>query len=220
MTATMSQELSLSIRSRELKKNSLIKVLEYETYSLPDGKLALQLQKICLITQDPGHSFGNPIDFHDAYELEEEVDQSTTTTQCGDPVVVSASTGAPIETRFCRELMMQRGGGQHPTGNSGSSSNGNGNANSSLLFPNGSDQSLCELYSCRYLLSDAPADSKIPRSGWQIDSAGIAPGPKCRWIQAPPPSPPSPTPSPTTVAGADTISKIEEQASVLVVGGN
>ena len=77
MTATMSQELSLSIRSRELKKNSLIKVLEYETYSLPDGKLALQLQKICLITQDPGHSFGNPIDFHDAYELEEEVDQST-----------------------------------------------------------------------------------------------------------------------------------------------
>ena len=191
MNATMSPELSVSIHSRELKKNSLIKVLEYEVHEM-EGKMALKLLKICLISQDPGHSFGTPLDFHDACELED-LDRS----HCDDPVVVSSSA-APLETRFCREMMMQ----QQREDRSGN--------NGSLIFPNGSDHSLCELYSCRYPVNDTLTDSKIPRTGWKIDTQGKPPGPKCRWIQAPPPPP--------VVPSTDATLTVEGPSAVLLQG--
>ena len=49
-------------------------------------------------------------------------------------------------------------------------------------------QELHELYCCTYHIHDKPIDSKVPSTEWQIDSHGIAPGPRCRWIPASSPS--------------------------------
>jgi len=45
-------------------------------------------------------------------------------------------------------------------------------------------EALLELYSCTIQPDQRPVNSKIPRTGWLVDSHGESPGPKCRWIPA------------------------------------
>lgn len=168
----MSPELSMSLRSKELVKNALIKILDYEKYELDgNGKCAIRLHKISLISQDPGHQFGNPMDYYDAYDEEEEDASSTGSISDNEPVVVVASTAvdAPIENQICHELLMHQQQEQQQK----LSARGN--------------QNLSEFYSCHYPVKTSPVmavDSKIPGTGWQTDNHGHAPSPKCRWIPA------------------------------------
>ena len=46
------------------------------------------------------------------------------------------------------------------------------------------DDGLQKLYSCYYPLDKQAKDSKIPRTGWQIEQNGAAPAPRCTWIPA------------------------------------
>jgi hypothetical protein len=171
IAATMSPELSMSLRSKELVKNALIKILDYEKYELDgNGKCAIRLHKISLISQDPGHQFGNPIDYYDAYDEEEDTISSGSSSD-NEPVVVvtSATVDAPIENQICHELLMS----QQQEHQQKLSARGNKN--------------LSEYYSCHYPVKTSPilaVDSKIPGTGWQIDTHGQAPSPKCRWIPA------------------------------------
>lgn len=69
--------------------------------------------------------------------------------------------GTPIEVRLGQELMQR---------NASKSSN------------KGDDGKLRELYSCRFTAQEKPIHSKIPISGWKIDSNGLMPVPKVRWV--------------------------------------
>jgi hypothetical protein len=168
----MSPELSMSLRSKELVKNALIKILDYEKYELDGtGKCAIRLHKISLISQDPGHQFGNPMDYYDAYDEEEDNFSTGSSSSDNEPVVVvaSATVDAPIENQICHELLMSQQQEQQQK----LSARGN--------------QNLSEFYSCHYPVKTSPllaVDSKIPGTGWQIDTHGQAPSPKCRWIPA------------------------------------
>jgi hypothetical protein len=172
ITATMSPELSMSLRSKELVKNALIKILNYEKYELDGtGKCAIRLHKISLISQDPGHQFGNPMDYHDAYDEEEDTISTGSSSSGNEPVVVvaSATVDAPIENQICHELLMSQQQEQQQK------------------LSARSNQNLSEFYSCHYPVKASPllaVDSKIPSTGWQIDTHGQAPCPKCRWIPA------------------------------------
>jgi hypothetical protein len=149
ITATMAPLLRSSTRSKEIVQNTLIKVLDYDKDG-SDGRVALQLNKVSIISQDPGHRFGNPAYYYDVFDEQEEED--------GLPIV---SPDAPIETQICQELMQWHN-----------------------AVVSRDDPALLELFSCQYPLNEKPIDSKILTTGWQIDSHGTAPGPRCRWIPA------------------------------------
>ena len=152
-----------SNRSKEIVVNTLIKVLEYEKYLL-DGRVALKIHRVSLISQDPGHRFGNPIDYYDVYDVNyvEKKDEPAITTY-----------EDPIENQIRQQWI------QSPNAVSTTAS-----SSSPQQHPLALAQNLVELYSCYYPVNEKPIDSKIPRTGWNIDSHGISPGPKCRWIPA------------------------------------
>jgi hypothetical protein len=151
ITATMAPKLLSSTRSGEIVQSTLIKVLKFEKY-VSDGRVALQLNKLSIISQDPGQRFGNPSFYYDVFDEKDEDD--------GQPII---SSDTPIETQICHELMQRQD-----------------------AVVSKDVQTLLELYSCQYPLKEKPIDSKIPRTGWQIDSHGTFPGPRCRWIPAQP----------------------------------
>lgn len=43
---------------------------------------------------------------------------------------------------------------------------------------------LQKLYSCYYPTNQQALDSKIPRTGWNMEESGIDPPPRCTWIPA------------------------------------
>jgi hypothetical protein len=47
------------------------------------------------------------------------------------------------------------------------------------------DQTLQEMYSCRFTADQKPIHSKIPSIGWKVDSHGLEPVPRTRWIPGP-----------------------------------
>jgi hypothetical protein len=48
------------------------------------------------------------------------------------------------------------------------------------------DHTLLEMYSCRFSEHEKPIHSKIPSTGWKVDSHGCAPVPRARWIPGAP----------------------------------
>jgi hypothetical protein len=166
VTATLGPALILSLRNKELVQNSLLKVVQYEKYLL-DGRVVLRIHKVSLISQDPGHRFGNPIDFHDAWD-----EPALTTSISMD----TTSTTSPIE-RVCLEFFQQQSNGGVLLSNDPDSG-----TNENLSSENLSSENLSKLYSCRYPVNQKPVDSKIPRNGWKIECHGEAPSPKCQWI--------------------------------------
>lgn len=132
-------------------QNSLIKILNFETY-IQDGCVAIHLKRLSIISQNPGHKFGNPAYYFDIFD---EVDEDD------GPSIISS--GSPIEVEISHELM--NCGGASPNMES--------------------VQALLELYSCRVAAGEKPIHSKIPSTGWTIDSHGCAPVPRTRWIPGP-----------------------------------
>lgn len=47
------------------------------------------------------------------------------------------------------------------------------------------DQTLQEMYSCRFTANQKPIHSKIPSIGWKVDTHGLEPVPRTRWIPGP-----------------------------------
>lgn len=165
-------------RTKELIPNTLIKVLEYEkcVNTVLDGggdrrnEVYLKLTKLSIISQDPGHKFGNPVFYYDVcdYEIEEDegyassVSSSILDESHEAAVVVSPHPDTPIVRS---SLMLLTGSARRQPFVSES-------------------QVLHELYYCQYRIRDKPIDSKVPNAPWQVDSHGVGPGPKCRWIPA------------------------------------
>jgi hypothetical protein len=151
ITVALSPRFAFSKKSNQLVQNTLIKVFNYDR-TVTDGKRSFQINKLSIISQDPGHRFGNPANYFDVFQESDE-DASSSFIQ---------SSTTPIENQIYHEILQQSGEEKLSKGT----------------------QTLSELYSCQYPLSEKPIDSKIPNVGWRIDSHGVAPGPKCRWIPA------------------------------------
>lgn len=151
----MAPQLRRSTRSREIIQNTLIKVLDFERHGV-DGEVVLQINRVSIVSQDPGLRFGNPAYIFDIFDEKDKMDSQ--------PIVTA---DAPIETQICQDLIRRQDNS----------------------ITSGGEQTLLELYSCQYPLSQKPVDSKIPNIGWQIDSHGTSPGPRCRWIPGQPSTP-------------------------------
>ena len=148
----MGPKLRSSTRSGEIVKNTLIKVLGFEKHFY-GGRVVLQLNRVSIVSQDPGQRFGNPAFYYDVFDEEDEDDN-------GQPII---KTDTPIEEQICHELMQRQD-----------------------TVVSKDAQTHLELYSCKYPLNEKPIDSKILSTGWQVDSHGTSPGPRCRWIPAHP----------------------------------
>jgi hypothetical protein len=126
-----------------------------------------------LISQDPGHRFGNPFDYYDAFDEHDGNDDDAE-----EEEYITTLEGEAIETEVCQQaLMHQQGDG-----------NNLNNKDSNI----GTQQNLLQLYYCHYPVSAKPIDSKIQRTGWKVDSHGCAPSPKCRWMPTSPADPNKP----------------------------
>jgi hypothetical protein len=142
-------------------QNTLIKVLDYERH-VTDGRVSLELHKVALISQDPGHRFGNPFDYYDAFDEYNDGDSE-------EEELITTLEGDAIETEVSQQALMHQRGNDNTKKDSSSS-----------------QQNLLKLYSCHYPVSAKPIDSKIQRTGWTVDSHGVTPSPKCRWMPGPP----------------------------------
>jgi hypothetical protein len=173
ISATMAPGLVASNRSKEILQNTLIKVLDYEKH-ITDGRVSLELHKVALISQDPGHRFGNPFDYYDVFD-EHDGNDDDDDGDADEEELITTLEGEAIETEVvCQQALMH----QQQQGNNGNN-NSNNNDDSGI---DTSQQNLLKLYSCHYPVSAKPIDSKIQRTGWTVDSHGYAPSPKCRWM--------------------------------------
>jgi hypothetical protein len=143
---------------------------------IEQGHLYLQLKKLSVISQDPGHKFGNPVYYYDACDDDDDEDEagedgshsSSSLSSVDDgrqaTLVVNPHPSTSIVHRSSLESLM----GSPPT---------------AVRRPFVAEtQELHELFCCTYHIHDKPIDSKVPSTEWQVDSHGIAPGPRCRWI--------------------------------------
>jgi hypothetical protein len=179
----LTSKLRFGNRSKELIQNTLIKVLQFErcvdTVINGEGdsrdEVYLKVTKLSIISQDPGHKFGNPVYFYDVcdYDLDEDEGYSSSASssilddsQETAVVVVNPHPDTPIVRATC-EMDLSAYRAQHQR--------------QPLVAES---QALHELYYCQYQIRDKPIDSKVPNSAWQVDSHGVGPGPKCRWIHA------------------------------------
>jgi hypothetical protein len=171
----MTLRLHSASRKKEITENTLIKVTEYEKCiassfqeinGVEPGQVYLRLNKFAIITQDPGHKFGNPVYFYDICDDESEITSFSSSSSLGS----SQENPASIVNA-------------HP-----STAIGNQSSMDSFMIPRQlfvtESQALQELYYCNYQICDKPIDSKVPDSEWELGSDGIAPGPRCRWISA------------------------------------
>ena len=84
--------LRSSSKNKPPAQNTLIKVMEYEKCiasqdeefgggggkgGVEDGHLFLRLKKISVISQDPGHKFGNPVYYYDACDDDDDFVEGT-----------------------------------------------------------------------------------------------------------------------------------------------
>ena len=96
LSATMAPTLRKATRNGEIVKNTLIKVLDFEKQAI-NGHTTLRLNKVSIVSQDPGQRFGNPSFYYDVFHDKDEDD--------GQPIV---SSDTPIETQICQELMQRQ----------------------------------------------------------------------------------------------------------------
>ncbi len=69
----MTPRFNTAKKYKELGQNTLIKVLGFER-TTREGKTSFQINKLCIISQDPGHRFGNPLHYFDVYDDSEDDD--------------------------------------------------------------------------------------------------------------------------------------------------
>jgi hypothetical protein len=176
----MSPRLRSGSRSKEVVHNTLIKVTEYEKCiatssqelnGVEKGQVYLQIRKLSVISQDPGHKFCNPAYYYDVCDDESEEASTFSSSSSLDgsneaAVIVNPHPSTSIVQQSSMDSFMR------PTA-----------VLPRKLFVTES-QALQELYCCKYQIRDKPIDSKVPSGEWEIDMHGIAPGPKCRWIPA------------------------------------
>ena len=143
-------------------QNSLIKVLNLDKYVGDDSNIAIHLKKISVVSQDPGHKFGNPAYYFDLFDEQDEDDSQG----------VVQETEEPIEIEISQELIERKAGIENDPEQ---------------------DHTLLEMYSCRFSAHEKPIHSKIPSTGWKVDSHGCVPVPRTRWIPGAKPKPTVPT---------------------------
>ncbi|KAG7351276.1 BTB/POZ domain containing protein [Nitzschia inconspicua] len=176
--AVMTPRLRSASRNKELAQNTLVKVTEYErciassnqeVVGVEKGQMYLHIRKLSIISQDPGHKFCNPVYYYDVCDDESEELSTFSSSSSLDgsreaSVIVNPHPSTAIVQKSSIDLLMQP-------------------ATTRRLFVTES-QALQELYFCNYRIRDKPIDSKVPATEWEIDTHGIQPGPKCRWIPA------------------------------------
>jgi hypothetical protein len=176
----MSPRLRSASRRKEVIHNTLIKVTEYEKCistssqelsGVEKGQVYLQIRKLSVISQDPGHKFSNPVYYYDACEDESEEGSTFSSASSLDDskeaaVIVNPHPSTSIVQQSSIDSFMRP------------------NATVSRRLFVTETQALQELYYCKYQIREKPIDSKVPGAEWEIDVHGIGPGPKCRWIPA------------------------------------
>jgi hypothetical protein len=80
--------------AKELVPNTLTKVFGFKRDSSSEGRVGIRLKKLSIISQDPGHCFGNPAYFYDVCDDQEKDDERAIVT-----------SDAPVETQICLELL-------------------------------------------------------------------------------------------------------------------
>ena len=165
----MTPKLRSTTRIKGIMQNTLIKITDYEkciasssqeVNGVDREQVYLQLNSLAVITQDPGHRFGNPAYYYDINDDDSEVTTFSSSSSLDD----SQESAALIVNQSAMDysFMSQR-----------------------RPFVSES-QELNELYYCNYQIRDKPIDSKVPDYAWEPATDGLTPGPKCRWIPAGP----------------------------------
>jgi hypothetical protein len=179
--AVMAPRLRAASRSKEVAQNTLIKITDYEkciasssqeVNGVEKGQLYLQIQKISIISQDPGHKFCNPVYYYDVCDDESEEGSSFSSSSSLDEsreaaVIVNPHPSTAIVQQSSIDAFMRPANVAAPR----------------RLFV-AESQALQELYYCKYQIRDKPIDSKVPATEWEVDTHGVEPGPRCRWIPA------------------------------------
>lgn len=74
-----------SIRNKEITRNTLIKVLDFDKY-LHEDCVAIHLKKISVVSQDPGHRFGNPSYYFDLFDEQNDEDSQEVVNEAERPI--------------------------------------------------------------------------------------------------------------------------------------
>ena len=176
----------MSNRTKNLTVNTVIKVLQFDrclwSYGENYNQVYLHLKKLSVISQDPGHKFGNPVYYYDICDVDDDIDDNSTI----DDEDSSLSSNEERRTAAVIVSGIVHHQQQHPPGINPIIIP---RADFDTSRPDDSDsdsetQTLQQLYRLSYSISDNPLNSKIPASDLQVDTHGIGPGPRCRWIPA------------------------------------
>jgi len=214
--ASLAPRLRTATRGKELVQNTLVKVLGYEkcvssdenTSGATTGHVYLQLTKLSIISQDPGHRFGNPVYYYDDFgddEWDEDEDISSAASSLDDgrraAMVVNPHPCTTIVDQSSLESLVR------PTAMA-----------PAQLYTRrpcvSESQALHELYCCNYEIRNKPVDSKVPNVEWQTDAHGIGPGPRCRWIPASDVSPDDASSGGDNITSSSSVSTEGKRATV------
>eukprot|EP00529_Nitzschia_sp_RCC80_P014179 CAMPEP_0113523458 /NCGR_PEP_ID=MMETSP0014_2-20120614/45716_1 /TAXON_ID=2857 /ORGANISM="Nitzschia sp." /LENGTH=720 /DNA_ID=CAMNT_0000421549 /DNA_START=355 /DNA_END=2517 /DNA_ORIENTATION=+ /assembly_acc=CAM_ASM_000159 len=184
--ATLAPRIKTSNRTKNLAVNTVVKVLQFDRCLWSDGEnynqVYLHLKKLSVISQDPGHKFGNPVYYYDICDVDDDIDDNSTI----DDEESSISSNEERRTTAVIVSGLVHHQQQHPPGINPIIIP---RADFDTSRPDDTDsdsetQTLQQLYRLSYSISDNPLNSKIPASDLQVDTHGIGPGPTCRWIPA------------------------------------
>ena len=94
----MSPKLLTSSRCKELVPNTLVKIDDYDRI-LTDGPKLFQLKRFSILSQDPGHRFGNPANYFDVCGDSDEEEPPAT--------MIAATISARRWSRMLREKSLK-----------------------------------------------------------------------------------------------------------------
>jgi hypothetical protein len=189
--AILAPKITTSNKSKNLTINTVIKVLHFDRCLWSSGEnfnqVYLHLTKLSVISQDPGHKFGNPVYYYDVCDVDDDTDDDSTIDD-EDAQSTNSSLSSNDDRRAAAVVVsgLVHHQQHHPLGinpiilpraDFENSKPGGSNSSSET-------QALQQLYRLSYRVSDNPLNSKIPSSSLEVDTHGISPGPKCRWIPA------------------------------------
>jgi hypothetical protein len=188
--ATLAPRIKTSSRTRGIAINTVIKVLQFDRRLWSSGEnynqVYIHLTKISVISGDPGHKFGSPVYFYDVCDDDDDDDNSTIDDEDAQSTSSSFSSNDDRRTAAVIVSGLVPNQQQHARGINPIILP---RAEHDAIRADGSDssndtQALQQLYRLSYRVSDNPLNSKIPTTDLEIDTHGIGPGPKCRWIPA------------------------------------
>lgn len=166
MPGTLAPELNALLENGNLNERNVLRVLEFGVYTIY-GCAGIHILRAVVVTTTPSYVFGEPVALEDVPALPPNM-ASNATERNESPIFLDECTATDdhltalirTDTRSSAAFQQQ----QQPQQDSG----------------------LQNLYTHRCSIQDDEANSRIPKSGWRVDSHGMEPAPVCTWIPAGP----------------------------------